>query len=145
MAAHSSATARNARVRPASGQSTCRDKTPATDSTACPLDVLWDVCGTGAKVPMHLYTTPGVDAFTADWRGKYIWLAPAAGDDIRPWVAKAAACEAEICVCVLPFLSDAGWFREHILRNPRAEIRVPMGQGRAAQSHMIVIFRRSRS
>jgi hypothetical protein len=82
-----------------------------------------------------------VNALAADWSGKSIWLQPGPGDEIYPWIAKAATGEADVCVCLLPFVTDAAWFRDHILRNPRAEIRLPMAQEGSSAGRVLVVFR----
>lgn len=103
------------------------------------VEVFWNVCATATFAPLPTYIEHHVDALTADWRGKYIWLNPPIDADLGIWIAKAATGSAELCVCLVPAMVGADWFRKHVLSNPRAEVRFAMGQ--PPTKACLVIFR----
>lgn len=63
-----------------------------------------------AKLP-HFYT-PDDDGLAQDWGGERVWCNPPFSD-VRPWVEKAAAREAELTVQLLPAnRTEQGWWQD---------------------------------
>lgn len=114
-------------------------------------ELFWDVCGLDYLAPMPFYRYPPCgDGLNADWKGRRIWLNPADDRDVARWVAKAAQCEAEICVCFLPLKHGERWFREYVVKHATAEIRIvpraiasDLRHGDASQRRILVVYRGS--
>lgn len=112
-------------------------------------ELFWDVCGQDYLAPLPFYRLPIADALNADWHGRRVWLNPRDHDDLAAWVAKAAKCEAELCICFLPVKPGEPWFREHVVNHPTAEIRIvprtiaiDLQHGNASQRRILAIYRR---
>lgn len=121
---------------------------PFFDALNDEFNLLWDVCASHTNSKLPFYWTRDEDGLQCSWLGKRIWMNPPYGREIGKWVAKAATGGAELCVCLLPARTDTRWFHQHILGNPRAEVRFVKGRlkfGGATTSapfpSMVVIFR----
>ncbi|MFT4117924.1 hypothetical protein [Bradyrhizobium sp.] len=114
-------------------------------------ELFWDVCGGDYLAPLPFYQHPLNDALNADWKERRIWLNPTDDENLARWVAKAALCEAQLCVSFLPLKPRERWWRDHIINHSTAEIRIvprtvaaDLRHGEQAQRRILVIYRGSK-
>ena len=71
-----------------------------------------------AKLPR--YWTKQDGALDRDWSGERVWCNPPYGKIAKQFIEKAAKCEAERAVLLIPARTDTIVWHDHILRNPNA-------------------------
>jgi len=106
-----------------------------------------DVCATHENAKCFLYITKEQDALKQNWGGKWCWMNPPYGNEIKKWVRKAYISSLNPgtkVVCLLPARTDTKWFHDYCVKGRIWFIRGRLKFGGAKNSapfpSMVVIF-----
>ena len=106
-----------------------------------------DVCATPENAKCPQYFTKEQNGLKQDWGGKWCWMNPPYGGEIKHWVQKAHFSSLKPgtkVVCLLPARTDTRWFHEHCVQGQvwfiRGRLKFGGAQNSAPFPSMIVIF-----
>lgn len=85
-----------------------------------------DAAATSENAKLPRYFTQSDDGLSKSWKGERVWCNPPYGREIGRWIEKAATCDADLVVLLIPARTDTKAWHEFILN--KAEVRFIRGR-----------------